>query len=235
MLVKYFFYLFILTFYTNSFSQFSGDGWDLYDRYSQYLNKIPKEINEKFIYKIKTKEKKVVLTFDDGPNKNTKQIIDFLVENNIPSTFFLISNQINEKNKNLYENKLIDVGIHSFNHKNFDKLSKEEIESDFKKSINIFKKYKLNYKYFRPPYGIINQNMMSIIENFNLKGILWSIDSEDWNLNNMNEIILKSTKNIGPGSIILFHDYINLNTLKKIVSKILDNGYEIVPLSSFIN
>ena len=51
----------------------------------------------------------------------------------------------------------------------------------------------------------------------------------------MNEIILKSTKNIGPGSIILFHDYINLNTLKKIVSKILDNGYEIVPLSSFIN
>ena len=233
--MKYFFYLFILTFYTNSFSQFSGDGWDLYERYSQYLNKIPKEISEKFIYKIKTKEKKVVLTFDDGPNKNTKQIIDFLVENNIPSTFFLISNQISEKNKNLYDNKLIDVGIHSFNHKNFDKLTKEEIESDFKKSINIFKKYKLNYTYFRPPYGIINQNMMSTIENFNLKGILWSIDSEDWNLNNMNEIILKSTKNIGPGSIILFHDYINLNTLKKIVSKILDNGYEIVPLSSFIN
>lgn len=233
--MKYFFYLFILTFYTNSFSQISGDGWDLYDGYSQYLNKIPKEISEKFIYKIKTKEKKVVLTFDDGPNKNTKQIIDFLVENNIPSTFFLISNQISEKNKNLYDNKLIDIGIHSFNHKNFDKLSKEEIESDFKKSINIFKKYKLNYKYFRPPYGIINQNMMSTIENFNLKGILWSIDSEDWNLNNMNEIILKSTKNIGPGSIILFHDYINLNTLKKIVSKILDNGYEIVPLSSFIN
>ena len=233
--MKYFFYLFILTFYTNSFSQISGDGWDLYDGYSQYLNKIPKEISEKFIYKIKTKEKKVVLTFDDGPNKNTKQIIDFLVENNIPSTFFLISNQISEKNKNLYDNKLIDIGIHSFNHKNFDKLSKEEIESDFKKSINIFKKYKLNYTYFRPPYGIINQNMMSTIENFNLKGILWSIDSEDWNLNNMNEIILKSTKNIGPGSIILFHDYINLNTLKKIVSKILDNGYEIVPLSSFIN
>ena len=233
--MKYFFYVFILTFYTNSFSQFSGDGWDLYERYSQYLNKIPKEISEKFIYKIKTKEKKVVLTFDDGPNKNTKQIIDFLVENNIPSTFFLISNQISEKNKNLYDNKLIDVGIHSFNHKNFDKLTKEEIESDFKKSINIFKKYKLNYTYFRPPYGIINQNMMSTIENFNLKGILWSIDSEDWNLNNMNEIILKSTKNIGPGSIILFHDYINLNTLKKIVSKILDNGYEIVPLSSFIN
>ena len=233
--MKYFFYLFILTFYTNSFSQFSGDGWDLYDGYSQYLNKIPKEISEKFIYKIKTKEKKVVLTFDDGPNKNTKQIIDFLVENNIPSTFFLISNQISEKNKNLYDNKLIDIGIHSFNHKNFDKLSKEEIESDFKKSINIFKKYKLNYTYFRPPYGIINQNMMSTIENFNLKGILWSIDSEDWNLNNMNEIILKSTKNIGPGSIILFHDHINLNILKKIVSKILDNGYEIVPLSSFIN
>ena len=233
--MKYFFYLFILTFHTNSFSQISGDGWDLYDGYSQYLNKIPKEISEKFMFKIKTKEKKVVLTFDDGPNKNTKQIIDFLVENNIPSTFFLISNQINEKNKNIYDNKLIDIGIHSFNHKNFDMLSKEEIESDFKKSINIFKKYKLNYKYFRPPYGIINQDMMSIIENFNLKGILWSIDSEDWNLNNMNEIILKSTKNIGPGSIILFHDYINLNTLKKIVSKILDNGYEIVPLSSFIN
>ena len=171
--MKYFFYLFILTFYTNSFSQFSGDGWDLYDGYSQYLNKIPKEISEKFIYKIKTKEKEVVLTFDDGPNKNTKQIIDFLVENNIPSTFFLISNQISEKNKNLYDNKLIDVGIHSFNHKNFDKLTKEEIESDFKKSINIFKKYKLNYTYFRPPYGIINQNMMSTIENFNLKGILW--------------------------------------------------------------
>ena len=233
--MKYFIYLFILLFYTNSYSQFSGSGWDLYDGYCQYLNKIPIEISEKFTYKIKTKEKKVVLTFDDGPNKNTKQIIDFLVENNIPSTFFLISNQINEKNRNLYDNKLIDVGMHSFNHNNFNELSKEEIASDFKKSINFFKKYKLNYKYFRPPYGIINQDMMAIIEDFNLKGILWSIDSEDWNLNNMNEIILKSTKSIGPGSIILFHDNININTLKKIVSKILENGYEIVPLSSFIN
>ena len=38
----------------------------------------------------KIKGKKVYLTFDDGPSKNTEKILDTLKENNVKATFFVI-------------------------------------------------------------------------------------------------------------------------------------------------
>ncbi len=39
-------------------------------------------------------KKKIYLTFDDGPNKGTSNVLNILKEENVPATFFLIGEQI---------------------------------------------------------------------------------------------------------------------------------------------
>lgn len=48
--------------------------------------------NLKNIYKGEVK--RAFLTFDDGPSKNTKAILDILKENNIKATFFVLGHQV---------------------------------------------------------------------------------------------------------------------------------------------
>jgi peptidoglycan/xylan/chitin deacetylase (PgdA/CDA1 family) len=38
----------------------------------------------------KKKKKKIYLTFDDGPNKGTKNVLDILQQENVPATFFIV-------------------------------------------------------------------------------------------------------------------------------------------------
>ena len=43
---------------------------------------------------IKTDEKVIYLTFDDGPSVLTDKVLDVLKENDVKATFFIIGNQI---------------------------------------------------------------------------------------------------------------------------------------------
>lgn len=71
--------------------------------------KIPKlteagKENIKNIYKNETK--RAFLTFDDGPSKNTKEILDILKENDIKATFFVLGCQVEvfpETTKRIYD------------------------------------------------------------------------------------------------------------------------------------
>ncbi len=60
--------------------------------------------NIKNIYKSETK--RAFLTFDDGPSKNTKEILDILKENDIKATFFVLGCQVEvfpETTKRIYD------------------------------------------------------------------------------------------------------------------------------------
>ena len=46
---------------------------NLYEPYQNYIKKVPIENTKNFIFKGSTTKKYVALTFDDGPNFNTKK------------------------------------------------------------------------------------------------------------------------------------------------------------------
>lgn len=61
------------------------------------------------------------LTFDDGPNANTAQILDILKENNVTATFFVIAKQIEESEtmKQVMRRTVEEghtVAIHTYSH-----------------------------------------------------------------------------------------------------------------------
>src|SRR6186713_46594 len=43
---------------------------------------------------VKKKKKKIYLTFDDGPNKGTRNVLDIVKGENIPVTFFIVGEHV---------------------------------------------------------------------------------------------------------------------------------------------
>ncbi len=208
------------------------NAWNLYPTYPKYLQK-RKNLLKDFYLKANSNKKIVALTFDDGPNKNTKALIDILKKSNTPATFFLIAKNIKKDSYKLYQNSLLSTGMHTFNHKNFDKLNKDEIDKDFRKTIITFQKNHINYSYFRPAYGVINKNIVSNLKKYNIKAILWSNDTMDWSkkYRSYNKVL----ENLNNGDIILMHDHATSpKELQNLIKQIRLKGFKIVKLDELL-
>jgi peptidoglycan/xylan/chitin deacetylase (PgdA/CDA1 family) len=207
--------------------------WNLYHAYPKYLEKHKSLLNQ-FYFKANTPQKVVALTFDDGPNKHTAKIMNVLKKYQTPATFFLIAKNLNKKYDNLYQNPLFTTGVHTYSHRNFDKLTKAQIEDDFNKAIKNFKIHNLEYYLFRPAYGVINKNLADVLNEKKMRAIIWSNDTNDWNkkLKNYKEVI----NSLSSGDIILMHDHATSpQELEWLVKNIQAKGYKIVPLKNLLN
>ena len=94
---------------------------------------------------VKKKKKKIYLTFDDGPNKGTQNVLDIVKDEEIPVTFFIIGEHVYASiNQNMTWDSLqategIEICNHSYthaNHNHFEKFyqSPDSVVSDFQRS-----------------------------------------------------------------------------------------------------
>ncbi|WP_396151201.1 polysaccharide deacetylase family protein [Flavobacterium sp.] len=199
---------------------------------------IIKSIFSNYVWSIPNHEKKVFLTFDDGPIPEiTDWVLDQLKVYNYKATFFCIGNNI-EKHPEVF-NKLIEeghaIGNHTFNHfKGWNTPNKtyfkevELCEVEIQKSSIVNLKSKL----FRPPYGKIKPSQSRRLRKLGYKIIMWDVLSADYKKENSKEKCLENVlKNVESGSIIVFHDSIkafpNLEyVLPKTLQFLSENGYQ---------
>lgn len=94
---------------------------------------------------VKKKKKKIYLTFDDGPNKGTRNVLDIVKDENIPVTFFLVGEHaFASVNQNITWDSLqiakqIEICNHSYTHawhNKFEKfyLSPDSVVADFQRA-----------------------------------------------------------------------------------------------------
>lgn len=212
----------------------------IYSNNNKKSFKYKKESNtiETYKYISKTKEldinkKSIALTFDDGPSKYTKKIIDLLNEYDANATFFILGNKVelyNDTLKYMLESGN-EIGNHSYNHKWLTHVDEEELLNQINKTQEIIKN-NLGYepKIFRPTYGSVSKLMRKTID---LDIILWNIDTMDWKYKNKNKIINNIMSQIEDGKIILMHDTkkITYETLKQLLPKLKEQGYQFVTVS----
>ena len=175
-----------------------------------YLVRTPwllKKMYPECIWDIKSDEKILYLTFDDGPHTEaTAFVLEELKKYNAKATFFCIGKNV-EEHFDIYK-KIIEeghaVGNHTYNHLNGWKV-KDEVYFD-----NIFKAKKIiDSNLFRPPYGRITKFQLKQLagEKYKLKPIMWSVLSGDFDEKvSGEECYLTVVKNAKEGSIIVFHD-----------------------------
>ena len=166
-------------------------------------------------------ERKVYLTFDDGPSSNTGKILDILAEYDVKATFFVVGKE-EERYQPLYK-RIVEEGhtlaMHSYSHKYSEIYqSKESFVEDLTKLQEfLYDTTGVWCRYYRFPGG--SSNTVSSVDMHELIGYMEEQDMSyfDWNVSSgdatsayvsPDAIVRNSTANLQnfQEAIILLHD-----------------------------
>lgn len=186
------------------------------------------------VFRVLTEEKKLYLTFDDGPvPEATPFVLEELRKYNAKATFFCIGKNVKE-NPELYQQVLAEghkTANHTYDHVNGWKTKIEDYNANTAKCAELVKS-----NLFRPPYGKITPKQYS-----NLKSqysvVLWDVLSWDFKPEITPEKCLQNVlKNAKPGSIIVFHDskkaFRNMShVLPKVLKEFSEKGFQFDSIS----
>lgn len=101
-----------------------------------------------------------------------------------------------------------EIGIHSHSHPKLSDLTFEEQFReihDSKKRLESLTGQVITR--FRPPYGLYNEDTMTIAKSLGLDIVLWKVASWDWKHDaDGNKIVENVAGNTSPGDIVLLHE-----------------------------
>ncbi len=209
-----------------------------------------------------TQQKKVALTFDDGPDPTwTPKILDVLKEHNAKATFFLIGAEVEKFPgiaKRIY-NEGHEIGNHTFTHPDVSAISQRYFDVELNLTERLFES-KLGVKpvLMRPPYAIDEAPDTAD----QVRPLEWSqelgyitvgekIDPNDWRENprpSAQQLANDVLKNLPPcapdnqvrcGNVILFHDgggdrSQTVAALAIVLDQLQQRGYQVVPVSELM-
>jgi peptidoglycan/xylan/chitin deacetylase (PgdA/CDA1 family) len=182
----------------------------------------------------KIKEKKVAISFDDGPVENTLEILKVLEKYKVKAGFFCIGKNIKEHpdifKRIIEENHL--VGNHTYSHtRKMGALSVSRIICEIEMCNKIAEETAgIKMELFRPPFGVVNPKIQSALQKTGMKSIGWSIRSFDAVLPSETIILNRVIKRLKPGAVILLHDNNakTVNILEQLLLFLKNNQYEVV-------
>jgi peptidoglycan-N-acetylglucosamine deacetylase len=166
------------------------------------------------IWDIKTAEKAIYLTFDDGPHPViTPFVLKQLELYNAKATFFCIGDNV-RRYPETYQQIIAaghTVGNHTMHHLNGWKTADETYLADIAAAGTFIKS-----ALFRPPYGRIKKSQLKAFVTKKSEGntgtgerrvIMWSVLAGDWDVTiTPQQCFNRVKKAVYPGSIIVFHD-----------------------------
>ena len=203
------------------------------------------------IFRFKTNQKKVVLTFDDGPSPIwTPLILDELKKAGVKATFFMIGHHVKmyPEIARRVAHEGHTIANHGYAHSVILYYTKAEIEEEIKYTEHVIREITgKTTRFFRPPKAWSSPKMKQQIKSLGYDIVLWSLNSKDWVNFNHKSMVRYLGKKVQAGDVILFHDSGNVfsqeggnrrQTVKTIglfVENLRAKGFEIVPLEELMD
>lgn len=173
----------------------------------KYFNKAPFYIRwfyPKTTWRVKTSDKVLYLTFDDGPTKGvTDFVLEELAKYNAKATFFCLGRNVVQNPKLMKELKDSGhaIGNHSYNHLNGFRTNVGDYIDDVKNADGI-----ISSKLFRPPYGKMKLRQYKYLKKF-YRIIMWDVMPGDFDASiDGDKCFTNVVSNASKGSVIVFHD-----------------------------
>lgn len=187
---------------------------------------------------------KIALTFDDGPSaKYTSDILDYLKEEDVHATFFVIGSQARANPALIAreEEEGHEIGNHTDSHLHLRRtpipVLRKEILACEK---TVYELTEMRTALFRPPEGHCTAAISSLVKELDYRIILWNIDTRDWAEAMAADISKNILDNVQSGDIILFHDSVSrpdsqtLSALKTVIPELKRRGYRFVTVSELL-
>jgi peptidoglycan/xylan/chitin deacetylase (PgdA/CDA1 family) len=164
------------------------------------------------LWQVKTGEKTVYLTFDDGPIPElTDEILEILGNYNAKGTFFCVGENVN-RYPEIYD-KILEKGHSTGNHTHRHLKGWSTNYKDYMNDIREAAKC-IASGLFRPPYGLMTYKQAKSLSKA-FKVVMWSVLTRDFDpAVSKEECLQTALEGLKPGAIIVFHD--NLKAREKV-------------------
>ena len=181
---------------------------------------------------------RIALTFDDGPStKYTPVLLDGLKERDVRATFFVIGANI-EKDDNAALIRRMKaeghvIGNHTYHHVDLSKMDVLQAQEEIMMTDQLIEEITGEEPFLvRPPFGAFPKEA----EEEGKLYVKWTVDSEDWVLQNTEAAVRKVVTDTKENDIILMHDCYgtSVEAALQIVNILQERGYEFVTVDELL-
>lgn len=178
------------------------------------------------IWRVKTKERCLFLTFDDGPTRFTMELLDTLDRFDAKATFFCVGANV-KKHPDVFEEIIRrghTVGNHSSTHKN----GWKQKNATYVRDVDIAREV-IPSTLFRPPYGKMRWGQYKRLKK-NYQIVMWSHLAYDFKAEaDPNRFYQKLFYSFKGGEIVVLHDNCKffdktINMLETILARACNEG-----------
>lgn len=182
-------------------------------------------------------EKKIAITFDDGPHPvYTEKLLDGLKEREVKATFFVLGQNV-EKYPEIIERMKEEghiIGNHTYSHIQLRSTNRQQFRDELvltNESISGITGQEVQY--VRPPYGTWDKKLE---EELNMFPVLWNVDPNDWCTGNADKVTKNIVNKAKENSIILLHDCYqsSVDAALASIDILTQEGYEFVTVEELL-
>lgn len=200
-------------------------------------NNRKKEQQEKAAEEEDAQEKKIAITFDDGPHPvYTKKLLDGLKERDVKATFFVLGENA-EKYPEIIERMKEEghiIGNHTYTHIQLRSSNRQQFRDELVLTNETIKEITgQEVQYVRPPYGTWDKKLE---EELNMFPVLWNVDPNDWCTGSADKVTRRITDKAKENSIILLHDCYqsSVDAALASIDILTERGYEFVTVEEIL-
>lgn len=193
-------------------------------------------------YRVRTAQKLVALTLDDGPSSRyTERVLNILERKKVTATFNLIGAHA-RKYPELAQRAAAkhEIGNHTWSHPNMSLYDAASAHDQLRRGADaITEASGAEPKTWRPPYGYFSGATVMMAASFGYPIVLWD-NRFDQHGADVASNLSRLTQDVGPGSIILGHDGGTLNcevvvaALPSLIDALHDKGFTFVSTSTLL-
>ena len=198
---------------------------------------------EDIIYSCAAVDKRIALTFDDGPHPTlTREIMGILRENGVTATFFLVGENAEWFPEIVREEAAagFELGNHTRTHANLREADYPTICREIDGGERaVWENFEYRTRLLRPPGGCLSDDVIRAAKERDYTLVCWSVDTRDWAHTPADVIVKKVLDSVEGGDILLFHDYIagdspTPEALRTLIPELKKRGFAFVTVSELI-
>ena len=195
-----------------------------------------------------TKVHDIALTFDDGPwdTPPASAFLNVLEREHAVGTFFEIGEHIAPYDPGgTFERRMLAdgdmIGDHSWSHPMWPRCRSAEQRFQLVQTIDAIRKATGGFTpcLWRPPYGDISPELVSLARSLGLVTVMWDVDPRDWSLPGVSAIYDNVVDNARNGAIVIQHfgggpRYETVAALPREIETLRARGYRFVTVAQML-
>lgn len=184
-------------------------------------------------------EKRIALTFDDGPGPYTQELLDILAQYETCVTFFVVGERVQYRQQVL-QNMIAqgcEIAGHSWKHDNLTTLNSDVVRQDLQDTNTaIFNATGVRPRLYRAPGGSYDDKVREVSGELGMAIIQWSIDPQDWKYRNADTVYNSVMTYATDGAIVVMHDIhaTTIEAMHRVIPDLIAAGFKIVTVSEIL-